>query len=524
MPFPDISPVAFSLFGFAVRWYALAYVAGFMAAFYFVKSRLKKSIGMNMSYEMLDDLLGWLILGIVAGGRLGYVLFYNFAHYARSPVEVFMVWTGGMSFHGGLFGAAITLWLWCLAKRQSFWRLSDLCLLPAPIGLFLGRLANFVNGELYGRPTDSPLGMVFPNSDGLSRHPSQLYEATLEGVALLVILNLVARTKAARKKPGVVSAAFLGFYGFARIAVEFFREPDSQIGYLPFGITMGQVLTAPVILFSIILLRRFLQRPPEPEMFITSPLLDGVPFVRHRFFTRQGGVSKGPFAAANCRFETSDPMANVRENRRLLLATMDMDAKKSLVTLHQQHTSNVVVITSSARAPEEYLAIEADAVVTDRPGLAVGILTADCVPVLMADPDAKVIAAVHCGWKGVRRGIIEETLKALASLGSKAKDLRVALGPCLKQDFYEVDAAFMKEISRPRLFRRRGDKYLFDFTGYALERLRRAGVGNIDVLDFDTYGNEDLFFSYRRSVKTGDFADSEIDEGRMLSVVAINMN
>ncbi|MDR1476700.1 MAG: prolipoprotein diacylglyceryl transferase, partial [Rickettsiales bacterium] len=492
MPFPDMSPVAFSLFGFAVRWYALAYVAGFMASFYFVKSRLRSSVGMRVSYVMLDDLLGWLVLGIVAGGRLGYVLFYNFAHYARNPVEVFMVWTGGMSFHGGLLGAAATLWLWCRVKGQPFWRLSDLCLLPAPIGLFLGRVANFVNGELYGRPTDSPLGMVFPNSDGLPRHPSQLYEAALEGVAMFALLNLITRLRSVRGKPGVVSAAFLGLYGAARVAVEFFREPDVQIGYLPLGVTMGQALTVPAILFSAFLLWRFLRRRPETETFAASPLLGGVPFVRHGFFTRQGGVSVGPFASANCRFETSDPMANVRENRRRLLASLGIDAKKSLVTLHQQHTSNVVVITSSSRAPEEYLAIEADAVVTDRPGLAVGILTADCVPVLMVDPSAKIVAAVHCGWKGIRRGIIEETLKALASLGSKTEDLRVALGPCLKQASYEVDADFKKGIGRPGLFRRRGGKYLFDCAGYALERLRRAGVGNIDVMDFDTYGNEDL--------------------------------
>jgi phosphatidylglycerol:prolipoprotein diacylglycerol transferase len=522
MPFPDISPVAFSMFGLTVRWYALAYVAGFMAAFYFMKFRLRRSVDTDVSYDMLDDLAGWLMLGVVAGGRLGYVLFYNFAHYAANPVEVLMVWNGGMSFHGGLLGAATALWLWCRVKGRPFWRLSDLCLLPAPIGLFFGRLANFVNGELYGRPTNSLFGMIFPNSDGLPRHPSQLYEAVLEGAVLFAALLLLARTRVARKRPGVVSAAFLGLYGMARIAVEFFREPDVQIGYLPFGITMGQALTAPAILLSTFLLWSFLRRPPEPETFVASPLLGGVPSVRHRFFTRQGGVSKGPFATANCRFETSDPMMNVRENRRRLMATVGIDAKKSLVTLHQQHTANVVVITSSARAPEEYLAIEADAVVTDRHGLAVGILTADCVPVLISDPRAKVVAAVHCGWKGIRRGIIEETLKAFASFGSKAKDLRVALGPCLKQSSYEVDAEFKKEIGCPKLFKRKGGKYLFDCTGYALMRLKAAGVKDIDVLDFDTYENEDLFFSYRRSVKTGDFASSDIDEGRMLSVIAVN--
>jgi YfiH family protein len=363
--------------------------------------------------------------------------------------------------------------------------------------------------------------MVFPNGGPLPRHPSQLYEAALEGVALFLILRILAKFSAVRKRPGVISAAFLGLYGLARFAVEFFREPDAQVGFLPLGATMGQALTLPLAAASALMLWRFARKVPLARTFITSPLLNDCKFAQARFFTRNGGVSEGPFSSANCRFETSDPIENVRENRRRLLATFGIDAKKSLITLHQNHTAKIVVITSPPRSPDEYLAIEADGIITNQPGLAVGVLTADCVPALIADEKTGLVAAIHCGWKGIRRGIIGEAVAKLAALGAKPEDLCVALGPCLKQCSYEVGPEFVEEIGLPEFFRRHGKKYLFDCTAYAKSKFREAGARRVEVLGFDTYVDKDLFFSYRRSVQTGDFAESEIDEGRQLSVIAI---
>ena len=520
MTFPDISPVAVSIFGFEIRWYALAYIFGFVFGFEWIKRQLKATPEMRVSESALDRLLTYGIVGVLVGGRLGYCMFYNPASYMANPLDILKIWEGGMSFHGGFAGACAALILWCRQGGHDLAKMSDMAALAAPIGIFLGRAANFVNAELYGRKTSSVFGVVFPGTDGAPRHPSQLYEAALEGAALFVILNLLARSRAVRARPGILAALFACGYSLARIAVEFVREPDAQLGYLYGGATMGQLLTIPVFVAGAGAAAWLWRRKRDDARFVASPMLLDV--AGHAFFTRQGGGSEGAFATNNARFETSDPPDNVRENRRRSLGLFGIDADKSLVTLRQEHTARVVVIDAPAPSVAQFLTEKADAVITNQRGLAVGVLTADCVPALVASADKKWVAAVHCGWAGIYAGVIEATMDELEKLGVKASDLRVALGPCIKQESYEVNAWFKEKIlaadkSAARLFKAHGEKFVFDLAGWAQARFARGGVKKIDVMPFDNFIREDLFFSYRRRSRQvgGDASDS----GRMLSAV-----
>ncbi|MDR3126081.1 MAG: prolipoprotein diacylglyceryl transferase [Rickettsiales bacterium] len=523
MTFPGVSPVAFSLFGLPVRWYALAYIAGFSFAFAYVLRLMAGALENRITRGGLDDILSWSIIGVIAGGRLGYVAIYNPGYFAAHPLDILKIYQGGMSFHGGFLGAVGAIALWCRRNKMPVFPLLDFVAMAAPIGLFLGRVANFVNGELYGRVTSSPFGMVFPNSDGLPRHPSQLYEAALEGLALFAVLNMLYRVKAVRRRPGVIGFSFVLGYGVARAIAEIFREPDAQIGYI-LSLTMGQWLSVPVIIAGIAGIWIFAGKKPAARRFASSPNID----VPHVFATRLGGVSKRPFASLNCRFETSDPPGNVAENRRRVLALIGGDR---LFTLNQKHTGKVVVIEKPDVNPEGCLRFEADALVTAVPGVAIGVLTADCVPVLLHDPVRKVVAAVHCGWRGIYGGIVKAAIGEMARLGSRPKDIRAALGPSLRQASYEVDEKFrnsiaLRDVRDAGFFRPAGgpgrEKFLFDCAGYARARLREAGVRDITVLPFDTFGEADLFFSYRRSLLTGDFAaGGPMDEGRMLSAVML---
>ncbi len=203
-----------------------------------------------MSARAIDDFLFWATIGIVIGGRLGYVLFYKPGYYLANPLEVFFLWRGGMSFHGGLLGVIAALLLFARSLKVPFTALSDVVAAAAPIGLFLGRIANFVNGELFGRPTDVPWGMIFPQGGPVVRHPSQLYEAGLEGIALFIVLNLLVRRGILRDS-GLLTGAFLCGYAVARLIAENFREPDFHIGYLAGGVTMGQALSIPMLLAGI---------------------------------------------------------------------------------------------------------------------------------------------------------------------------------------------------------------------------------------------------------------------------------
>ena len=258
IPYPMISPVLFEVGPFALRWYALAYVFGLIAAWWLGKrlaaaDRLWGSRPHPSPFD-LDDLVVYAALGIVVGGRLAYVLFYNFDFYAANPIEIFTTWRGGMSFHGGLIGAMLAMVFVARTRGIPILALFDNIAPVAPIGLFLGRLGNFVNGELWGRVSDVPWAMVFPTGGPLPRHPSQLYEGLLEGVALFVLLAVVSRM-GGLKRPGLTSGLFGLGYALARIGVEFVREPDAQLGYLYGGwLTMGMVLSLPLALAGIALL------------------------------------------------------------------------------------------------------------------------------------------------------------------------------------------------------------------------------------------------------------------------------
>jgi phosphatidylglycerol:prolipoprotein diacylglycerol transferase len=268
IPFPAINPVLISIGPFAVRWYALAYIVGIIAGWFYARAIISspKLWGgpAPLTVTDFDDFVIWITLGIILGGRIGYVLFYNFAHFAANPIEIPQLWNGGMSFHGGVIGCTVAIALFALRRDIAILSLADVTAAVAPIGLFLGRIANFINGELWGRPSDVPWAMVFPHGGPVPRHPSQLYEATLEGVVLFIVVAYLVRS-GALKRPGVVTGVFVLGYGAARIACEFFREPDVQLGFLWVGLTMGMLLCIPLMLAGIAILAVALKRLPKPK-------------------------------------------------------------------------------------------------------------------------------------------------------------------------------------------------------------------------------------------------------------------
>ncbi len=251
--FPNINPVAFTLFGIDIKWYGISYALGFLLGILYAKYLIKKS---NLLEKIkIDDLLLWVALGTIIGGRLGYVLFYDFDFYSNNLSLILLdIRKGGMSFHGGLIGVTITCLIFSIYKKVSFYAVMDIVACCAPIGIFLGRLANFVNSELWGKTTNLPIGIVFPNGGDLPRHPSQIYEAFLEGVLLFLILQIVYIKKYSIF--GFTSAMYLIFYSIFRILVEFFREPDSHIGYIAnsYYLTMGMLLSLPMLFIGITLL------------------------------------------------------------------------------------------------------------------------------------------------------------------------------------------------------------------------------------------------------------------------------
>lgn len=245
MTFPNIDPVIFSIGPLHIRWYGLMYVLGFTASYFLVRYQIKK-FNFTKLGEHFENINLVLILSVVIGGRLGYVLFYNFSYYLQHPLEIFATWTGGMSFHGACLALIISGAMYARRHNINFWQGADLYVATIPIGLGLGRIGNFINGELYGRPTDVPWGMIFPYGGPTPRHPSQLYEAALEGVLLFLIL-WICKDRPWQKKPawphGCILSLFLICYGIFRIGVEQFREPDPQLGYLFGSLTMGQLLS-----------------------------------------------------------------------------------------------------------------------------------------------------------------------------------------------------------------------------------------------------------------------------------------
>ena len=248
----NFDPVALTLFSLEIRWYSLAYIFGILLGWIILKNFLKKQ---NLEIKNLDDLLTYIILGIILGGRLGYVFFYNLDYYINNFLEIFMIWKGGMSFHGGLLGIIFTTLIYSKRNNLNPFIFLDLISYVSPIGIFLGRIANFLNSELYGKITTVPWGVIFLNIDNNSRHPSQIYEAILEGILLFLILHFFVK-KNVLKRRGSLSGLFLIFYSSFRFLIEFYREPDAQIGYLAFNLTMGQILCFIFFTIGIFILKK----------------------------------------------------------------------------------------------------------------------------------------------------------------------------------------------------------------------------------------------------------------------------
>lgn len=257
LPFPDIDPVIVQVGPLAVHWYGLGYVVGILFAWWYGKRLLANPALWRggqapLKPDDLDDFIIWAAAGIVLGGRIGYILFYDLARYIENPLAILAIWEGGMSFHGGFLGTTIAMILFARSRGASAWSLFDVVAAGVPVGLGLVRVANFINSELWGRTTDVAWAFVFPNGGPEPRHPSQLYEAALEGLVLLIVLRLLTHRFLKLKSPGFVAGAFVAGYGLSRILVEFYREPDAQLGYLSGGwMTMGMVLSVPMVLVGI---------------------------------------------------------------------------------------------------------------------------------------------------------------------------------------------------------------------------------------------------------------------------------
>jgi phosphatidylglycerol:prolipoprotein diacylglycerol transferase len=265
LQFPAFDPVLVWIGPFAIRWYALAYIVGILLGWAYARAliRAERLWGgpAPLTLTDFDDFVLWVTLGIILGGRTGYVLFYNLPHFIEHPAEIVQLWKGGMSFHGGFVGCVLAVVLFARRRNISILSLGDITCAVGTIGLFLGRLANFINGELWGRTSDVPWAMVFPDGGALPRHPSQLYEAALEGLVLGGVLWLFIRA-GALKRPGLVIGVFAVGYSIARIVCEFFREPDPQLGFLFGGMTMGMLLSVPLLLTGIAFIVAALRRPP----------------------------------------------------------------------------------------------------------------------------------------------------------------------------------------------------------------------------------------------------------------------
>jgi phosphatidylglycerol---prolipoprotein diacylglyceryl transferase len=265
IPYPIFNPVLVQFGPFAIRWYALAYIVGILLGWVYARALIRNNRYWGgpapMTLIDFDDFVLWVTVGIILGGRTGYVLFYNLPFFAAHPMQIFQLWHGGMSFHGGFVGCVLAVVLFAKKRGLSILSLGDITCAVGPIGLFLGRLANFINDELWGRPTDVPWAMIFPTGGPVPRHPSQLYEATLEGLLLLAVLYLMIRAGALRR-PGLIIGGFASGYAVARIFCEFFREPDPQLGFLWGGATMGQLLSIPLFIAGLCFIVYALKHKP----------------------------------------------------------------------------------------------------------------------------------------------------------------------------------------------------------------------------------------------------------------------
>lgn len=263
IPFPDIDPVAVQIGPIAIKWYGLAYLSGLLLGWLYIRRLLSQTKlwaddRPPFLPQKVDDLLIYMVAGVLIGGRLGFVLFYEPSYYLENPLDIFAVWKGGMAFHGGLFGSGVAIWIFSRRNGINPWSTSDLCTATVPIGIFFGRIANFINGELFGRPTDVPWGMVFPEArlhypdvEPTARHPSQLYEAMLEGLLLFIVLRILTHYYGALKRPGLVSGTFLVGYALARSTAELFREPHFAHSLNIEPLTVGIAYSIPMLLLGL---------------------------------------------------------------------------------------------------------------------------------------------------------------------------------------------------------------------------------------------------------------------------------
>ena len=262
LAFPNIDPVLIQWGPLAIRWYSLAYIFGLLLGWRYMRALVRRTPDVASDLDV-DDFLTWAVVGVVLGGRFGYVLFYKPEFYFANPMAILQVWRGGMSFHGGFLGVAVATFLFARRRGIDLIRFADVLACAAPIGLFLGRLANFINGELFGRVSDVAWAMVFPHGGPEPRHPSQIYEALLEGLVLFIVLHLMWRFEGVRNRPGVLTGVFLVGYTLARSFAELFRQPDAYLGFLFAGTTMGQWLSAPMAAIGIFLIFRVGRGPKE---------------------------------------------------------------------------------------------------------------------------------------------------------------------------------------------------------------------------------------------------------------------
>ena len=277
MPFPNFDPVLIHIGPLAIRWYALAYIAGILLGWWYCAQLVKKTDLWTpavppISPRQIDDLVLWITVGVIVGGRAGSVLFYGRDQYIDHPLDVFAIWKGGMSFHGGFIGVTVALAVYSLVNKIDMLRLGDLVAPCVPFGLFFGRIANFINGELWGRPTTLPWGIIFPGApDALPRHPSQLYEAALEGLLLFLILRFATHRLHWLRRQGALTGLFMLFYGLFRILLENVRQPDAGLDDFPLGLTMGIILSVPMVLAGAWLIWRASRLPPATEVATVEP-------------------------------------------------------------------------------------------------------------------------------------------------------------------------------------------------------------------------------------------------------------
>jgi phosphatidylglycerol:prolipoprotein diacylglycerol transferase len=543
--FPNINPVIIS-FGtpyLALRWYSLAYILGFVVGGYLLIKTAKYYPNHQLSKSKIIDLIFYIAVGVIIGGRLGNVILYNMPYYLKHPLEIFAVWKGGMAFHGGLIGVIIAIYLFAKKNKMSLFQITDMAAPLAPLALFFGRIANFINQELYGKPTQSSIGVIFPKAEkingiNLPRHPTQLYEAFGEGLLLLIIMHIFFRISKFRCREKLLSGVFLTGYGFIRFIIEPFKEVYQGYEYFNFltvNLTRAQLYSAVMIIAGIYLILKS-RNFKKKILYFTSTKLNEHTEITNKFYTKTGGASSEEFNSFNLKYETKDTTKNIEKNYNILSETLNVE-KENIIILNQQHTNKVIKIFNETELKTAKKYPIADASITNYPDIALGILTADCIPILLYDPINKILANIHASSIGIKKGVIVTTIKQMRAINTNPKNLIAALGPAIHQKSYEVQKDFLTKITANlsdkelkqthKLFKSKpnSNSYYFNLIDYAKKNLKNTGVlnKNIEIMPFDTYKEKDLFFSCRRASHTQNNYSSE-SFGRTMSIIMKNKN